>query len=233
MDRDFFTSEEKIEMFDEIAAHFYECNFGSISKADMELLMFRFYLDKLTKQCSNEDGTIDYSACSDYKISKALGITQQRVRSLKVKKQLIYPVEYSWEKALASLTKNARYDKDTKKVTINIPDPNLYLELQNYLEDSGAYVEKQLNSKLLVIRAEYYLELVIKMEGAASQEEVIKELKKFFKDNDKEDVFDEQHIGKSVMDAALDITSLANNIYSLISPANYIGSALIGLLRKG
>ncbi len=233
MNQVFFTPEEKINFFDEIASHFYECNFGSISKADMELLMFHFYLDKLILQNRNEDGTIDYRNCSDYKISKTLGITQQRVRNLKVKKQLIYPTEYKWEDALAGLTKNARYDKDTRKVTISIPDPNLYLEIQNYLEDCGAYVEKQLNSKLLVIRAEYYIDLVIRLEDEESREKVIREMRKFFRENDKEDVFDEKQLGKSLMNAALDITTLAANISSLISPVNTIGSALMGLLRKG
>ncbi|MCD8378961.1 MAG: hypothetical protein LUC95_01245 [Lachnospiraceae bacterium] len=219
-------------MFDEIAAHYYNCNFGSMPKADMELLMFRFYLDKLMSHDSDSDGAIDYKNCSDYKISKELGITQQRVRNLKIKKQLIYPVEFSWKDAFAYLTKNARFDKTTNKVVISIPDPNLYLEIQNYLEDSGAYIEKQLNSKLLVIRAEYYIDLVIGLEEPDSRKKVIRELKKFFRENDKDEVFDENEIGKSIMNAALDVTTLAANLSSLLSPANAIGTALVGLLKK-
>lgn len=55
----------------------------------------------------------------------------------------------------AKLTENTRYDQDTGKVILSIPNPNLALEIQNFIEDSGAYVEKQLNAKLLQIRAEY------------------------------------------------------------------------------
>ena len=88
-----FTNEEKIIAFDEIASQFYEANFGQASKADIELMMFRLYIEKLIKQHRNPDGTVDYRKCSDYKISKDLGITQQRVRNLKVKNQLIHPIQ--------------------------------------------------------------------------------------------------------------------------------------------
>ena len=80
-----FEPDEKIQLFDEIADCFYKANFGQISKADMELMMFRFYIEKMISSNMTEDGTIDYKKCSDYKISKDLGITQQRVRNLKFK----------------------------------------------------------------------------------------------------------------------------------------------------
>lgn len=34
-------------MFDEIASHFYEANFGQASKADIEMMMFNFYIKKI------------------------------------------------------------------------------------------------------------------------------------------------------------------------------------------
>lgn len=42
-----FSDEEKINFFDEIASHFYKANFGQMSKSDMELMMFRFYIEKI------------------------------------------------------------------------------------------------------------------------------------------------------------------------------------------
>ena len=62
-----------------------------------------------------------------------------------------------WIFAFATLSKNARFDESTHKITVSIPDPNLFYEIQNYLEESGAYIEVQLNSKILQIRAEYFL----------------------------------------------------------------------------
>lgn len=185
----------------------------------------------MVKDNSDNDGIIDFNKCSDYLISKELGITQQRVRNLKVKNQLINPIDFKWEKALAKLTENARYDKESHKVILNIPDPNLYIEIQNFIEENGAYVEKQLNSKVLQIRAEYYIALILNLEDEKSSKRIIKELKKQFrKDNKKEAAFDDNNIGKSLIEGTVNITSIAANISSLISPANCLGASLIKLL---
>ena len=181
-----FNDEEKIELFDEIISHFYNSNFGQLSKSDIELMMFNIYIKKLISGNLNYDGTIDYKKCSDYKISQDLGITQQKVRNLKVKNQLINPIDYDWKAAFAKLTENARYDKTTGKIVINIPDPNLFIEIQNFIEDQGAYVEKQLNSKILQLRVEYYIDLIVALEPDASRKKIIKELKKIFKEEGKE-----------------------------------------------
>lgn len=226
-----FNDEEKIELFDEIISHFYNANFGQLSKSDIELMMFNIYIKKLISENRNTDGTIDYKECSDYKISQELGITQQKVRNLKIKNQLVNPIDYDWKAALAKLTENARYDRLTGKIAINIPDPNLFIEIQNFIEDHGAYVEKQLNSKILQLRVEYYIDLIVSLEPDASRKKIIKELKKIFKDEGKEDsIFDERNIGKSLMDATVNVTTIAANISGLLSPENIIGSALVKLL---
>lgn len=228
-----FSDEEKIKQFDEIAARFFNANFGRTSKSDLELLMFHFYIDKMISSNENEDGTIDYNKCSDYKISQDLGISQQKVRNLKVNNQLVYPIYYKWEKALATLTKNARYDKDTKKITLNIPDPNLYIEIQNFIEEHGAYIEKQLNSKVLQIRAEYYIDLILYLESEKSRKAIIKKLKNQFKDEGKEDgVFDDKNIGKTLIDSAVTMVSIVDTIQSIISPENCIAKALFALLTQ-
>lgn len=224
---------EKVELFDKIATQFYEANFGQLSKADMELMMFQIYYEKLVKQSRFEDGTIDYCKCSDYKISHELGITQQRVRNLKVRNQLRNPIEYKWQAALARLTDNARYDRRSGKVIINIPDPNLFLEIQNFIEEQGAFVEKQLNSKILQIRAEYYIALIISMEPEKSRKEIVKLLKKQFKISGKdEEAFDEKNIGKSLIDLAVDISTIASEMAKVLSPQNLVGNALLNLLRS-
>lgn len=228
-----FEPEEKIRLFDEIADCFYNANFGQLSKSDMELMMFRFYIEKMISGNKNVDGTIDYRKCSDYKISKDLGITQQRVRNLKVKNQLTHPIDYDWKLAFAKLTENARYDQNTGKVILSIPDPNLALEIQNFIEDSGAYVEKQLNAKLLQIRAEYYIDLVVALEPDQARKKVVKALKKQFAESGKDDaLLDERNIGKSLLEGAIEITSIVANISSIISPTNQLWSALRSLLSR-
>lgn len=225
--------EHKVGYFDDIAAEFYNGNFGQLSKSDMEVLMFHFYLQELIDENKRPDGTIDYNKCSDYRIGKDLGITQQKVRSLKVKCQLKYPIDYKWEDALATLTRNARYDSVTHKVTLYIPDPNLYLDIQNFIEENGAYVEKQLNSKVLQLRAEYYIDLILSLEDQKTRDKVIKELKKTLKDAGKDDsALDESDIGRSLITSAVNLTTIAASISGLLSSSNVVGSALIGLLTK-
>ena len=228
-----FTDKEKIAIFDEIADHFYNANFGQMSKADIELMMFHFYIEKLISANQNADGTIDYNVCSDYKISKELGITQQRVKNLKIKSHLIYPIKFDWELALAKLTENAHYDKSSKKVILNIPDPNLYIEIQNFIEETGAYIEKQLNSKILQIRAEYYIELILHMEPEESRKRAIKKIKEQFKESGKEENhFDERKIGESLIKMGADVTTIFANIASILSAENLVGMALKHLLEQ-
>ena len=224
-----FSDAEKIQMFDEIASKFYEANFGQASKSDIELMMFDFYIRKMIKENQEQDGTIDYNKCSDYKISKDLGITQQRVRNLKVKNQLINPIDFEWEKAFAKLVSNAKIEN--KKVIISIPDPNLFYEIQNFLEEQGAYIDKQLNSKLLVMRTEYFVDILVFLEPE-NRKAVVKEIKKIFKEQTKsEKPFDDKNIGKSLIDGVVNITTVLANISSVISPENAIYSAIAGLIR--
>lgn len=187
----------------------------------------------MVSENSSEDGVIDYNKCSDYKISHDLGITQQRVRNLKIKNQLVYPIEYDWKLALAKLTENARYDKVSKKIIMNIPDPNLYLEIQNFIEEKGAYVEKQLNSKILQIRVEYYIELALALENVDNQKKFIKKLKQFFKDKGKNDnEFDENNIGKSLIEMAINITEIVANISNVIPNQSVVLTSLFKLINK-
>lgn len=228
-----FTIDEKVQLFDEIASKFFESNFGQLSKADFELMMFHFYFRKMTEMNKNADGTIDYHRCSDYKISKELGMTQQRVRNLKVKNSLSYPSDFDWMKSFALLVKTARFDKATGKIIVNILDPNLYIEIQNFIEEQDAYIEKQLNNKILQLRVEFFIDLIAALEDEASREKISKQIKMIItKAGYDEHLFDEKNIGKSLIAFGVNITSVAANLTSIISPGNALGQALLGLLTR-
>lgn len=227
-----FTNEEKINIFDEIAAHFYNRNFGTLTKTDFDLMMFHFYIEALNQRNTME-GQLNYKGCSDYLISKELGITQQRVRNLKVKNHLVYPPEESdsWITSFASLVENARLDND--KIVISIPDPNLYIEIENYLEENGSYIEKQLNSKLMVMRIEYFIDVCLLFEDGQSRKEVIKKIKKQCREEDKDiKLFSGDNIGKSLIKSSLNISQILANIATCFSPGNIIADALIKLISK-
>ena len=228
-----FTDAEKIRMFDSLAKEFYNGNFGHASKADVELIMFDFYIKKMISTYQDTDGRVDYSRISDYRISKELGITQQRVRSLKVRNQLVHPIDFNWEIAFARLIENASYDTSTKRVTLTIPDPNLFIEIENHLEEKGNYIEKQLNSKLLQMRVEYFVELAIDIEPANTRKSIIKKLKEVANKHKKTELeFDEKHIGKALIENTDDIVSLILNISSLFSPQNVLFISISNLIKS-
>lgn len=228
-----FKDMDKIQCFDEISQHFYNGNFGQMSKSDFELLMFHFYLQKMVQQNVNEDGTIDYRKCSDYKISTDLGITQQKVRNLKIRSHLVFPIQYDWKKALATLTEHARYDEISKRITLAIPDPNLFFDIQNYLEEHGAFIEKQLNNKVLQLRVEYYIQLIVELEPEKTKKEIIKEIRQIVKRSAKEEqLFVGKDLARVLIDTGSDIASIIEIINDLISPDNLIGKALIGLIQS-
>lgn len=88
-----FTNDEKIIVFDKIAALYFEKNFGSTTKADFETLLFSEYIEHCMRCGEPYD---------DYSLSKKLGITQLRIRSLKERKELKYPCsDFDWKDSTA------------------------------------------------------------------------------------------------------------------------------------
>ena len=66
-----FAEFDKTDAFDRIAELFYNKNFSSASKSEIELLMFDFYMKALIKKYKDDEtGIIDYNTCSDYRIAK-------------------------------------------------------------------------------------------------------------------------------------------------------------------
>lgn len=135
-----FTPEEKCEAFDRIAACFLNQNFGVTSKNDLELIFFSVLLKHL--QANQE-------LYDDYTISNILGITQQRVRNLKIKNQLRNQYDYDWQAELVRLAKNARYSDDDRYIIISLDNPILMIEIQHFIEEKGGMVDFALNPKLL------------------------------------------------------------------------------------
>ncbi|QIK86613.1 hypothetical protein G7061_08325 [Erysipelothrix sp. HDW6B] len=177
-----FTDKEKVMMFDEISRNYFERNFGSMTKANFELLLFKFYYEKLVESSIEPDGK-NFFKFSDYEISKVLGITQSRVRNLKERKELVYPTDYDWISDFTNLMHNVRYDDNSYMAIVNIPDPNLFIEIRNYIENIGGYVDFRLNKNILKIRVEYLLEIVYLMHEDM-QDAIIEEIEKSFSIHD-------------------------------------------------
>ena len=96
----------------------------------------------------------------DYTLSKQLGITQSRIRSLKERKELKYPHEgFEWKTVFAESIKNAKYDENDHYIKVIIQDINVMSEIRHYIEEKGWYDECSLNKKLLRIPFDCFLEI--------------------------------------------------------------------------
>lgn len=174
----FDTVEKKAQAFDMIAEKYYFSNFGMTSKADVDVLMFSLYIEQILSQ-----GNVDFTEYSDYTLSKLLGITQSRVSNLKVKKELQYPyVNFDWKKSFLKICEKATYSDG--KIKLNIPDKNLFLEIQNAIEEKGGFVEIQLNSKLLQVKLAYFLDLFLLVDDSVDRKEILRKIKQEKNDSD-------------------------------------------------
>ena len=74
-----FKPEHASDAFNEIAERYFNHNFGQMSKADFEILLFRLYQENLQRNQLPAD---------DFSIAAALGITESKVRNMKIKTAL-------------------------------------------------------------------------------------------------------------------------------------------------
>lgn len=187
-----FSEENKARAFDKIANQFYAGNFGTMAKSDMETLMFSIYIEQILSK--SED---DFHTYSDFRLAKELGITQSRVSSLKVKKQLQYPHEFRWRDSFARVSENARYENG--KIKIQIPDINLYYEIKNAVEEAGGYIDVTLTPKLLQISPEYFLDLLVAVSETQQREQLRKELRNKIREKNKDrEYLEAQPLGRQL-----------------------------------
>ena len=191
----FPTEAVKAEAFDKIAELFYNCNFGSTSKADIETLMFSIFIERILK----EDGPENFKSYSDYTLSKELCITQARVSNLKVRKELVYPYEdFSWKKSFQIVSKKATFENG--RIKIYIPGKNLFLEIKNAIEEAGGFVEIQLTSNLLQVNLSNFLDLILAIDDETSRSELKKRIIKKIQ-NSKRDIqcMESEPFGKALL----------------------------------
>ncbi len=200
-----FEKFDKTKAFDTLAELFYDRNFATASKSEIDLLMFSFYLDATITAYTNEQNVLDYTQASDYHIGQQLGITQEKVRNLKVKKQARYPVDFEWQKSLESIRDNIRLDGG--RIIIPINDPNLRIEIKNFITENGGFVDVESGKDYLRIRIEYYLMLMYYTLDIEDRKEFQKEMKEELKKKStNEHIFDDTNK-----------VEIINNILSLVN----------------
>ena len=146
-----FTQEEKICLFDKIKERYFDKKFGLITKVDIETLLF----SEIIEHCISQGKPYD-----DYSLSKELGISQTRIRTLKERKELMFPHEnFKWQEAFVKSIETAKYHEHDHCVKILIEDINVMNEVRHYIESKGWYDECSLNKKLLKIPLDCFIEI--------------------------------------------------------------------------
>ena len=139
-------------------AQLFTNHFGTFAKSDYEILMFSIYLNMLETEPR------------DYDISIDLGIPESKVRSLRVKAQLLYPrKELKWQEELEKALSKGQYDLQDQTITIMIEDPSVLNLLKSIIEETYGVVYKTLNSKHLCLPIESYLLLAMELEEDRSK----------------------------------------------------------------
>lgn len=224
-----FSTNEKVLAFDELSKRFYNRNFGTMTKSDVETLFFHLYIEHLL------DNNLPFD---DYTMSKQLGITQSKVRGLKLRKELQYPRKgFDWRSAFVSYIEHADYDADSQTVRMNIPDINVLTELRYFMETNGWYDEYQLNPKLFRCKADFFAELCFKLSEEAisldtSAEKKLADIQKEIKADDTKSAI-QKILDGAVQDGLKELTLVASKeILSSVIKSLPLGSLSVVAFDK-
>lgn len=132
-------------------------NFGTLSKSEFDLLVFHYYL--LDKQSQ-----VGSRYVTDYEIGSDLGLTIQRVRSLREREALKQKPNDDWKDDFLKGLPNARCDAN-RDVKIPVPDVNVMKEVRNYFEAQGLYDEYHQNPKLFMCKLDALIAVCINLKS--------------------------------------------------------------------
>lgn len=189
-------------------AELFTKRFGSFSKSDYEILMFSIYRD------------LQMKPCRDYEMSLALGITESKIRSLRVKSQLCYPKELDWKDELCNALNKGNLGSNDLTITIMIEDPSIHNLLKNKIEETYGTVRLSLNSKLMTLPVESYLLLAMELEE--DKEAALQKLnQKWQQDNKDAGEITKETLKKRIWNKTKDITSMQGLVKTakLVLPA--------------
>ena len=99
-------------------------------------------------------------------MSKNLGISQSKIRNLKMRKELQYPRKgFDWKSAFVLNIRNANYDENSKTIKLMVSDVNVLTELRYFMEKNGWYDEYQLNPRLFQCKVDFFMQLCCELES--------------------------------------------------------------------
>ena len=128
----------------EFLSHYLYASFGSMSKSEIEILIFHLL--------SN-----DFEGLSNYEISNLLKISETKVKSLDMNAHLRYPRQSGDEIVRETLVDIAKkfsviYNEQNGEVKIHIQNSVQKREMINAINNLGSFADYSLNNEILKIR---------------------------------------------------------------------------------
>ena len=198
-------------------AELFSRKFGSFTKSDYEVLMFTAYLDSLMKPARDQD------------ISISLGITESKVRNLRVKSQLLYPRELNWVEELTKSVSHGYYDRMTGQITVTFEDPSVRSLLKNRIEEDFGMVGQSLNAKQLILPIESFLLLAANAE--TDEKKIIEELNKALKsETKKQSEIEKKNLKARFLEGVPDTVSFISSVISTYQRGRPVVDALLRII---
>lgn len=133
--------------FLELAKHYYNKNFGTMTKTEFEFLMFTI----LYKELEKNSGDI-----SDVALGFELGISPKKVNAMKEKITLRTPTQdldgINWHEKMSTLLKKRAisYDKDNEMFSIAINDWFVFYKATEFLKSNDIFYEEKNNTSIIL-----------------------------------------------------------------------------------
>lgn len=125
--------------------------FGTMQKTNYESVLFHVLMLN------------GYGKKTDFELSRLLKISETRVRNLRYKCSLEYPIDDDYKEQLTTILKEATYKWDGNRIQFCIPDKMLRLYTNNLLEEDGNFTDSSFNSSIVSLTPMDMVDLMKKL----------------------------------------------------------------------
>ena len=205
--------DEKEKLASEILSIYLTSGFGSVSKRDIDLLLFHHITQSKEKKGK-----------SNYELAALLKIPESRIKALRLASALKHQVINSKAiigNVIIRLAKAQQYTAiENGKIEISLEDPIEKREIENFLKSKGYFAEYSFNAEVLRIAPARLFELIVEnLEHPKAQFDILVR-----------QCIDDQTISERILESAPTLkqkfTSLRKEALSISTMASLIGSAV-------
>lgn len=125
--------------------------FNSISKSDYDVAFFHVLM---------ENG---YGEKSDFELSRLLMLTETKIKNLRYRCNLVYPMDENYERQLMDILQNAAYKRDGNRIQFCVKDKMLRSYANNLLTEDGNFADSSFNSDIISLTPMDMVDLMVKL----------------------------------------------------------------------